>query len=76
LKEKGSVENWIDGKVIENPSVAQKLLPTRSGIFFGSTEYDEYYLEEVMRTRDMLKEELEAPAADGAWPDYYYITSW
>ena len=56
--------------------MAQKLLPTRSGIFFGSTEYDEYYLEEVMRTRDMLKEELEAPAADGAWPDYYYITSW
>ena len=75
-KEKGSVENWIDGKVIENASVAKELLPTQSGFFFGSTEYDEYYLEDVIQTRDMLKMELNEPKTEGAWPDYYYIASW
>jgi hypothetical protein len=30
--------NRIDGKVIEDASVAEALLPTQSGFFFGSTE--------------------------------------
>lgn len=69
--------NRIDGKVIEDASVAEKLLPTQSGFFFGCTEYDQDYLDEVVRTRDMLKEELNAPKSEGTWlPDYYYIASW
>lgn len=76
-KEKGTVENWIDGKVIEDASVAKELLPTKSGFFFGCIEYDQYYLDEVVRTRDMLKEELQTPKTEGTWwPDYYYIASW
>lgn len=75
-KEKGRVENWIDGRVIENPSMAQELLPTRSGFFFGCTDYDEYYLKDVIETRDMLKKELEMPKTEGAWYDYHYIASW
>jgi hypothetical protein len=68
--------NRIDGKVIEDSSIAEELLPTRSGFFFGCTEYDKYYLGEVVRTRDMLKDELSAPKTEGTWPDYYYIASW
>ena len=33
-------------------TVAEALLPTRGGFFFGGTEYDEYYLEDVRKTRD------------------------
>lgn len=68
--------NRVDGKVIKNPSMAQELLPTRSGFFFGPTEYDEYYLEAVIQTRDVLKKELGSPAVDSTWPDYCYIASW
>ena len=33
-------------------NIAEKLLPTQSGFFFGSTEYDDYYFEDV---RDVLE---------------------
>ena len=33
---------------------AKLLLPTQSGFFFGGTEYDEYYISELKRTRDIL----------------------
>jgi hypothetical protein len=70
------VVNRLDGKVIGNPGMAQELLPTRSGFFFGCTEYDKYYLDEVVRTRDMLKEEFETPQTERTGLDYYYIASW
>lgn len=38
------------GKVILDPSVAEELLPTTDGFFFGSTGYDEYYLGDLRRT--------------------------
>lgn len=33
--------------VLEDHSLAEKLLPTMSGFFFGGTDYDEYYFEDV-----------------------------
>ena len=33
--------------VLENHEPAEKLLPTCSGFFFGSTEYDEWYFSDV-----------------------------
>lgn len=38
--------------VIVDPSKAQELLPTCSGFFFGSTDYDKYYFEDVKQVRD------------------------
>ena len=32
-----------------NHELAHTLLPTQSGFFFGSTEYDEYYFEDIKR---------------------------
>lgn len=60
------------GTVIKDPSRARKLLPTQAGFFFGSTEYDEAYLDDIKRTKDVL-EELLAEEPDG---DYYYSSSW
>ena len=47
--------------VLEDSSVAEELLPTQSGFFFGSTFYDEWYIEDLKETvekiKDILKDE-------------------
>lgn len=45
---------YVDGYIITNPELAAKLLPTQSGFFFGSTDYDEYYMEDVKYTFELL----------------------
>lgn len=56
---KGTVtENYEDGMVIEDTSIAEELLPTCAGFFFGSTDYDESYLEDIDHTIDVLQNVL------------------
>ena len=43
----------------DNISLAKKELPTQSGFFFGSTEYDEYYFQEIDETIEILKKVIE-----------------
>lgn len=45
-------------KVLEDHSLAKELLPTMSGFFFGSTEYDKYYFEDVESVKNYLSNEL------------------
>lgn len=47
-----------DGGIIKNPEIAMKLLPTSEGFFFGSTDYDEYYLEDVKYTLEICNQIL------------------
>lgn len=67
-----------DGKLIEDNSVAETLLPTTSGFFFGSTDYDEYYYEDIEHTIDVLGKELAIDYGNGSFsePEYYYRASW
>ena len=51
---------------------AHELFPAESGFFFGSTEYDEWYFENVKETVVLL-EELIQEEGDG---DFYYQSSW
>jgi hypothetical protein len=44
------------GKYIEDISVPHSLLPTTSGFFFGSTDYDEWYVQDIIRTKKELKQ--------------------
>lgn len=57
---------------IEEPSKKEQVLPTKSGFFFGSTEYDEYYLG---HTKDTIKI-LTALLAEENDGDFYYRSSW
>lgn len=61
-----------DGKLIENQEIAEDLLPTQGGFFFGSTDYDEYYFEDIKGTVNMLEKALELPTD---W-EFYYSSSW
>jgi hypothetical protein len=49
---------YEEGKTIANPEVAQELLPTQGGFFFGSTEYDEFYMDDIISTIDILTKVL------------------
>lgn len=71
----GGVEQREPGKVIENSTLAAELLPTTSGFFFGSKEYDEDYLAEVIETRDWIVSMLD-DQKNGVPGDIYYSSSW
>ena len=45
-------------QVKENPDTAHEKLPTQSGFFFGSTEYDEYYFETIDYTIELFEKVL------------------
>ena len=59
-------------EVILKPSDAEKLLPTEDGFFFGSTDYDDYYMSDVTYTADMIDSLL----AEGEDDEFYYHASW
>jgi hypothetical protein len=42
----------------ETKELAKESLPTTDGFFFGSTDYDEYYLEDVKSVLDYCQNEL------------------
>ena len=57
-------------KVVKDKSKAAEILPTASGFFFGGTEYDEYYFQDVKDTIKVLKELVKEEG------DFYYYSSW
>ena len=67
-------KDLADGKVIEDPSVAEKLLPSQGGFFFGSTEYDEWYLNDIEDTIEICKNAL--ATTDFNTQMIYYCSSW
>lgn len=59
------------GEVIEDDEVARELLPASDGFFFGSTDYDQYYYEDLEITKKILTEALADESGE-----YYYHSSW
>lgn len=68
----GTTKNKI---VIENPEVVEELLPTQSGFFFGNTEYDEYYYEDIKYTVENL-EKILSEDYENKFVEYEYSSSW
>ena len=56
-------------EVLDNHELAEELLPTCSGFFFGDTKYDEYYFADLQDTINMLSDIDEEC-------DYIYHASW
>lgn len=63
-----------DGKVIANPEVAASILPTKSGFFFGGTDYDEWYLDDLRKTVAIIDSVLSNPKLED-WC-FEYRASW
>lgn len=69
-------------KIIANPELAKELLPTQAGFFFGDTNYNEYYiddLKEYIRQADEIIADYENEIANGTDKydlDYTYQASW
>ncbi len=61
-----------EGKEIVNPEVAEDLLPTGSGFFFGSTDYDQYYMSDIDHTIAIIEAIIKEDNSDG----YCYQSSW
>ena len=59
-------------EVLADRSKAKELLPTASGFFFGSTEYDEYYFQDLELTVKIIDSVIDLPQE---W-DFEYRSSW
>lgn len=59
---------------LETLKLAGELLPTSSGFFYGSTEYDEWYYKDIIDTKKMLDKLMKE--AVWKWDEYYYDSSW
>jgi hypothetical protein len=46
-------------QILSKKAKAPKLLPTKSGFYFGSTDYDDYYYREIKRTKSLLEDILQ-----------------
>lgn len=67
-------EERIMGRKITNPGVVADILPTTSGFFFGSTEYDEWYLRDIENTIEQINTILDE--TDFEEDVILYTSSW
>lgn len=59
--------------VLADHSLAPTLLPTQAGFFFGGTDYDDWYYDDLRSTAQDLERVLELP--ESHW-DFEYHSSW
>jgi len=60
-------------QVLKKRKLARDLLPPANGFFFGSTELDQYYFDDIQATIDILEHVL-SPELNN-W-EIYYQSSW
>ena len=61
----------ILGIIKEVPQKAEVLMPATDGFFFGSTQYDQYFLDDVNTALDAFQDMLQHPDQT-----YFYQASW
>ena len=58
-------------EIVVNQEKAEELLPVRSGFFFGSTEYDEFYMHNIQNTLEIIDYALKSD-----YDFFVYSSSW
>lgn len=61
----------IVNQILNDHDLAEVLLPTQNGFFFGSTDYDDWYFEDLKDTKEILEKALKEE-----YGDIYYLSSW
>ena len=71
----GRVQEHIrEGEIVAQQGIAAAKLPTQGGFFFGSTDYDEYYVQNLQDTVNQLESVLNNPKFND-WT-FSYQSSW
>lgn len=75
---KEDVEELLErcNQVLEDHDKAPELLPTMRGFFFGSTNYDQYYFEDVKEVRDYINDTLLPIFEDLGEDEYIFFETW
>ena len=60
--------------LLADTSLAEELLPATSGFFFGSTEYNQRYIQDLKDTVEQIDAALKRN--EGKHVSYYYQASW
>lgn len=65
---------YREGLVVDDVSLCEQILPRQSGFFFGGSEYDEFYMDDIKRTAEICERLIEEidPNKDAL----YYSSSW
>lgn len=74
ISNKEATSTLEKSKVVTNVDIAEDLLPTCSGFFFGGCEYDEFYIDDIVETVNMIKRIL--ATTDFKKEAIYYRSSW
>ncbi len=72
------LETLVDDclNALSNRDKAADILPTASGFFFGSTEMDDYYFQDLEYTYKTIKELLDETNIEDYDVAFYYQSSW
>ena len=65
----------LASSVLLQPATAADVLPTQMGFFFGSYDYDEWYMEDMKFTVSQIDHILET-TPENSWNDFIYRASW
>ena len=65
---------YEEGKIVIDSSVAEELLPSCSGFFFGGTSYDQWYVDDIAETIKIIEEVL--ATTDFKTQMIAYVSSW
>jgi len=67
------IDHFIDLAVEYDEEVADTLLPTQSGFFFGSTEYTSWYFQSLLEAKDVIENYLKNHPNEN---QFIYDSSW
>lgn len=65
---------YENGMTVIDSSVAEELLPSCDGFFFGGTNYDQWYVDDITNTIEILEKVL--ATTDFETQAIYYVSSW
>lgn len=65
---------YEEGEIVIDSTIAEALLPTQDGFFFGGTDYDQWYVADINSTIEILTKALETTNFDTEM--IVYTSSW
>ena len=65
----------LANSVVLTPAMAGDILPPQEGFFFGTSDIDEWYINDMKNTVEMLDKIISSVSPD-EYPTFFYQASW